>query len=266
MSIRHYVEQIAVADPTTRREVVLKILQNLGCSFTIQREEINGHYPQNIIVQFGRGTPRLVIGAHYDSVLGSTGANDNGSGVAILLDLARTLRIELHLAPVDIVFFDLEEQEWLGSRSYLKCISPDDICAYINLDICGVGDTIVIAPRINVETGFLQKIITAMLLDSTYPIQVMEWLPPGDETSFKQVGIPYITVGVTPSDDIELLEASLLAMQQNKQPADTPSVAETIHNGPRDSIDVIQETALHAARHWLHQLVERYISHTNDLQ
>lgn len=58
MSIRHYVEQIAVADPTTRREVVLKILQNLGCSFTIQREEINGHYPQNIIVQFGCGTPR----------------------------------------------------------------------------------------------------------------------------------------------------------------------------------------------------------------
>jgi len=265
MSLQHYVEQIAVSDPTTRREVVLRILQKLDCSFTIQREEINGHHPQNIILQFGQGTPRLVIGAHYDSVLGSTGANDNSSGVAILLDLARTLCAESQLAPLDIVFFDLEEKEWLGSRSYLKRISPSDIRAYIKLDICGVGDTIVIAPRVNLERGFLQKIITAILHDSTYPIQLMEWLPPGDETSFKQVGIPYITVGVVPSDDIELMEASLFAMQQHKQPTEMPSVAETIHNGPRDSIEVIEETALQAARHWLRQLVKQYLSHINDL-
>ena len=40
----------------------------------------------------GSKSDSLVIGAHYDSVLGATGANDNGSGVAALLELARIFR------------------------------------------------------------------------------------------------------------------------------------------------------------------------------
>jgi Zn-dependent M28 family amino/carboxypeptidase len=39
----------------------------------------------------GRAEEILLVGAHYDSVLGSPGANDNGSGVAALLELARLL-------------------------------------------------------------------------------------------------------------------------------------------------------------------------------
>jgi Zn-dependent M28 family amino/carboxypeptidase len=53
-----------------------------------------GRTVRNLIVERpGRRTPEriLVIGAHYDSVRGSPGANDNGSGVAALLELARLL-------------------------------------------------------------------------------------------------------------------------------------------------------------------------------
>jgi Zn-dependent M28 family amino/carboxypeptidase len=266
MSIRQYVEQIAVDDPITRRETVLSILHDLGCSFTLQREEINGHYPQNIILSFGQGTPRLVIGAHYDSVSGSTGTNDNASGVAILLDLVRSFCAKSPLAPFDIVFFDLEEQEWLGSQSYLKHISPDKIYAYINLDICGVGDTIVIAPKTNLTNNILQKITPVKPQDSPVSIQVMEWLPPGDETSFTKVGIPSITVGVVPSKDVELMPSYLRAIREHKPSKSLPSITETIHNGPRDSIEVIQDTALQAVHQWLHQLVNKYTLYINDYQ
>jgi Zn-dependent M28 family amino/carboxypeptidase len=61
----------------------------------------------------------LVVGAHYDSVLGATGANDNGSGVAALIELARALRgfrapdgIEIRL-----VAYVNEEMPWFGTEA-----------------------------------------------------------------------------------------------------------------------------------------------------
>ena len=64
---------------------------------------------ENIIVDFSPGTEkkRLIITAHYDVVKGSPGANDNASGVSVLLGLCRELKgIQ---APVKVVFFDREE-------------------------------------------------------------------------------------------------------------------------------------------------------------
>ena len=40
---------------------------------------------ENIIVRFGHGEKKIVVGAHYDAVEGSPGADDNGSGVAVVL-------------------------------------------------------------------------------------------------------------------------------------------------------------------------------------
>src|ERR1044072_4793655 len=52
--------------------------------------EVNGQACHNIEVEIRGARPEIVvIGAHYDSVFGSPGANDNGSGVAAMLALAR---------------------------------------------------------------------------------------------------------------------------------------------------------------------------------
>src|SRR5208283_4405448 len=67
---------------------------------------------KNIIVDFSPGfeNKRLIISAHYDVVKGSPGANDNASGVSVLLGLCQELRAIK--APVKIIFFDREEA-WL---------------------------------------------------------------------------------------------------------------------------------------------------------
>ena len=49
---------------------------------------------ENIIVRFGRGEKKIVVGAHFDASEGSPGANDNGSGVAVVLGLINHLRNE----------------------------------------------------------------------------------------------------------------------------------------------------------------------------
>lgn len=74
----------------------------------------------------------ILVGAHYDSVLGSPGANDNGSGVAATMEVARLLAKKSFPKTVRFVFFANEEppyfsSEDMGSYFYAqKCINDHD--------------------------------------------------------------------------------------------------------------------------------------------
>ncbi|MBN4054248.1 M28 family peptidase [Nitrospira defluvii] len=62
----------------------------------------------------------LVIGAHYDTVVGSPGADDNASGLAVLLEVARTVSgMEGNLLP-EFVAFSMEEPGFIGSDYYVQ--------------------------------------------------------------------------------------------------------------------------------------------------
>ncbi|MBI4663657.1 MAG: M28 family peptidase [Verrucomicrobia bacterium] len=95
-----------------------------------------------------RGSARadeiVVIGAHYDSVLGCPGANDNATGVAALLYLAASFATNRPARTVRFVAFVNEEPpyfqtEHMGSRVYAKrCRSRrDNIVAMLSLETVG---------------------------------------------------------------------------------------------------------------------------------
>ncbi len=63
-----------------------------------------------------KGLPPLVIGAHYDTVPGTPGADDNATGVAVLLELASEFALRPLKYPVQLVAFDMEEYGYLGSK------------------------------------------------------------------------------------------------------------------------------------------------------
>lgn len=60
----------------------------------------------------------LLVGAHFDSVAAGPGADDNASGAAALLEIARVLRAERHRRTIRFVFFNLEEVGLVGSYHY----------------------------------------------------------------------------------------------------------------------------------------------------
>ncbi|MEG4443093.1 M28 family peptidase [Microcoleus sp. AT9_B5] len=60
----------------------------------------------------------IVIGAHYDTAPGSPGADDNATGVAVLLELARDIASGPLKYPVQLVAFDMEEYGYLGSSHH----------------------------------------------------------------------------------------------------------------------------------------------------
>jgi hypothetical protein len=59
----------------------------------------------------------IVIGAHYDTVEGTPGADDNASAVAVLLDMCRLMKDSATARTVKFVFFCLEERPAFATRS-----------------------------------------------------------------------------------------------------------------------------------------------------
>jgi Zn-dependent M28 family amino/carboxypeptidase len=107
--------------------------------------ELDGLACHNIEAEIRGGRPEiLLIGAHYDSVLGSPGANDNGSGVAAMLALARRFAARQITKTLRFVAFVNEEPpyfltEQMGSFVYAKRCKTrgDKISAMISLETIG---------------------------------------------------------------------------------------------------------------------------------
>lgn len=97
-------------------------LAGFGYLVTRQEFEAGGVKVRNIEVSVsspGADRPRLVVvGAHYDSARGAAGADDNGSGVAALLEIARKLKSFYPAEGVEIrlVFYVNEELPWYGTE------------------------------------------------------------------------------------------------------------------------------------------------------
>jgi Zn-dependent M28 family amino/carboxypeptidase len=64
----------------------------------------------------------LIVGAHYDTVVGSPGADDNASGLAVMLEVADRVRSIPLARPVRFIAFCLEEYDLLGSVAYAAAL------------------------------------------------------------------------------------------------------------------------------------------------
>jgi len=73
----------------------------------------------------GEELPPLLIGAHYDTVSESPGADDNASGLVVLLEVALRLSSQPLSRPVWLVAFCLEEQDRLGSQAFVSRLKAE---------------------------------------------------------------------------------------------------------------------------------------------
>lgn len=129
------------------REYIEEVFVKSGYRIGHDRYECGGKEYRNVVATVpgaASDDPVLVVGAHYDTALGSPGADDNASGVAVLLELARVLGEEPAAASIRWVAFTLEESphfktESMGSRVYARRCRRrgDSIRGMISLEMVG---------------------------------------------------------------------------------------------------------------------------------
>jgi hypothetical protein len=69
----------------------------------------------------------IIIGAHYDTISNTPGADDNGTGIAALLELARVLGKHSYSKTLMLVAFDMEEIGFAGSQAFVEKLSPSAV-------------------------------------------------------------------------------------------------------------------------------------------
>lgn len=114
---------------------LLQTLGKEGFALNTYQYPMNGKFVKNIEVQIGGfrlPEKNLIIGAHYDSVSGSPGADDNATGVAALLELARLLKTSRPGQTIRFVFFVNEEPPYfqtdhMGSLVYAKKLRSQNV-------------------------------------------------------------------------------------------------------------------------------------------
>lgn len=154
--LRRHVERLAaLGERSVRRPAALEAAagyiattwQKLG--YTVRRQSylVGDTRCQNLEITMG-GTQRseeiILAGAHYDTVEGSPGADDNASGVAALLEIARLLQDLRPVRTLRLVAFVNEEPPFffygdMGSKVYARAARRrgDDIRVMLSLEMLG---------------------------------------------------------------------------------------------------------------------------------
>jgi len=194
------------------REWMREELVQAGWQVEVQKSEALGHPIQNIVARRSDAPPQIIIGAHYDSRMFADhdpdpsqrtnyvpGANDGASGVAVLLELARTLPKDT--PPIWLIFFDAEDNgdiegwDWiLGSGEFVRnnSIQPR---AVIVVDMIGDADLNIYKER-NSNPALTEEIwATAKNLGYENKfIPQYKYSMLDDHTPFLRAGMPAIDI------------------------------------------------------------------------
>ncbi|NLE22806.1 MAG: M20/M25/M40 family metallo-hydrolase [Actinobacteria bacterium] len=159
----------------------------------------------------GEPTPLVIVGAHYDAVTAGQGADDNASGVGVMLEVAE--RLAHFKIDYDIVFvaFGAEEVGLRGSTYFANQLSAADVqraICMVNFDSLLVGDKLYIHAGANGKTWARDAMLRLIRLHKL-PIEIQPGLylvehpgadpgyaagftPDGfsDYTAFNRAGIP----------------------------------------------------------------------------
>lgn len=102
------------------REYVGRAFEAVGLTVTRQVYDYGGRSVANLVGDLPEAhrdnSPPYIVGAHYDTVVGTPGADDNASAVAVMIELARIAAAKPPGVPVRFVAFTLEESPVFGGR------------------------------------------------------------------------------------------------------------------------------------------------------
>jgi aminopeptidase YwaD len=151
------------------------------------------------------GEPWLAVGAHLDTVPLAPGAEDNASGIGVLLALAEALRDTRSRLPVVLIAFGSEEprgegdeHHHYGSRAYVASLTPPQrrsLRGMVSLDRVGVGDVLPVGTP--AEPNALTDALVRAAEDAGVETVIDTFQRSSDHWSFARDGLPGARLGGT---------------------------------------------------------------------
>ncbi len=124
------------------KQRIIEQLEKIG-PVRVEAFRHQGSFHENIVLDLPASNPLandiVIVGAHYDSVPHSPGADDNASAVAVLIEMARALGPQQRRHHLRFVAFDLEEVGFAGSRHHAsQCVAKkENIKMMLSLEMLG---------------------------------------------------------------------------------------------------------------------------------
>jgi Zn-dependent M28 family amino/carboxypeptidase len=151
-------------------------------------------------------SPHLVVGAHLDTVPLAPGAEDNASGVGVLLALAQAVAERRTRLPVVFVAFGAEEPRGpgddahhFGSRHYVAALRPAErraVRGMVALDRVGVGSVMPVGSA--GESDPVQRQLVRAAARAGVEVRAEAGQRSSDHWSFVRAGLPAARLGSTP--------------------------------------------------------------------
>lgn len=170
--------------------------------FSAESEEEGTIDSANVIaIKDGNSSQSIVVGAHYDGVEDGEAADDNASGVAILLEAAGLVQGVSTPYMIYFVAFGAEEAGLLGSNAFVSSLSTSDlgeIVLMVNLDSVAAGDIpYAYSPE---NEAFARDWVLEWAGTNGYDLETIwdvkladeEGYATADYGSFEQAGIPWL--------------------------------------------------------------------------
>jgi Zn-dependent M28 family amino/carboxypeptidase len=176
----------------------LQAAAEAGRTVTVSlRTEVGSATVRNVVAESHAVAEHVaMLGAHLDSVLDGPGINDNGSGTAALLEMARVLAEQHPTVRVRFAFWAGEEFGLFGSRNYtesLRAAEIAEISAYLNLDMLGSPNYVpFVYDQRSAALGSEQiaDFLVTYLEDAGIGAEPTDLGDSSDHASFNALGIP----------------------------------------------------------------------------
>lgn len=204
------------------------IFQRSGAEVYEHSYEVEGTPYRNVVAEYGpESSSVIVVGAHYDAVVGTPGADDNASGVAGILELARLFSTVSFSTKVILAAYTLEEppffaSDLMGSAVHARALKDEDVDVrlMISLEMIGyfsdardsqafpipllklyypsTGNFIAIVDQLfSTQAGRMKQWMRKAIDLPVYSINAPKWLPGvdlSDHQSFWKQGYPAVMI------------------------------------------------------------------------
>jgi acetylornithine deacetylase/succinyl-diaminopimelate desuccinylase-like protein len=131
------------------KEYLIAQLATLGLETDVQSTTMDRVRVENILGRFegSQSTDAILLTAHLDSVSNSPGVTDDGSGIAVILETIRALRVGTPLRNTIIILFTGPEEDChYGAEAFVsQHPRAKDVCLVVNVDAGGLSGPSILA-------------------------------------------------------------------------------------------------------------------------